>query len=62
MTKTTIRFKTDKNGKRRAHYWGMACRWLPISIGSAELKLATGEAILLDDILLEATTASADKR
>jgi hypothetical protein len=41
----TIRFTVDKNGKRRAHYWGLAHRWLPISISAAELKLATGEAI-----------------
>lgn len=47
MTKRTItiRFSVDKNGKRRAHYWGLARRWLPISIGAAEIKLATGDAI-----------------
>ena len=39
-----IRFTTDKNGKRRAHYWGLAKRWLPISIAEAELRLATGRA------------------
>jgi hypothetical protein len=43
--KITIRFSVDKNGRRRAHYWGLACRWLPISIDAAELKLATGEAL-----------------
>ena len=42
--KIIIRFTVDKNGKRRAHYWGLARRWLPISIDAAELKLATGEA------------------
>jgi hypothetical protein len=42
--KITIRFSTDKNGKPRAHYWGLARRWLPISIDAAKLKLATGEA------------------
>lgn len=42
--KISIRFSVDKNGKRRAHYWGLANRWLPISIASAELKLATGHA------------------
>lgn len=41
----TIRFTTDKNGKRRAHYWGLARRWLPISIAEAEMKLATGAAV-----------------
>lgn len=43
MTKqiVTIRFSTDRNGKRRAHYWGLARRWLPISVDEAELKLAT---------------------
>lgn len=41
----TIRFSVDKNGKRRAHYWGLARRWLPISVAAAELKLATGEAV-----------------
>jgi hypothetical protein len=47
MTKrtVTIRFSVDKNGKRRAHYWGLARRWLPISIDAAEIKLATGEAV-----------------
>lgn len=42
--KITIRFSVDKNGKRRAHYWGLAHRWLPISVAEAELKLSTGEA------------------
>ena len=42
--KIIIRFSVDKRGKRRAHYWGLAHRWLPISIDAAELKLATGEA------------------
>jgi hypothetical protein len=41
----TNRFSADKNGKRRAHYWGLARRWLPIGIDAAELKLATGEAV-----------------
>jgi len=58
MTKRTItiRFSVDKNGKRRAHYWGLARRWLPISIDAAELKLATGEAIPN-----ETTATAADK-
>ncbi len=43
--KITIRFSADKNGKRRAHYWGLAHRWLPISVHAAELKLATGHAV-----------------
>lgn len=43
----SIRFTTDKNGKRRAHYWGLARRWLPISIAKAELMLATGEAVMV---------------
>lgn len=37
----TIRIKTNKNGKQIAHYWGLAGRWLPISIEKAELALAT---------------------
>ena len=47
MTKrtVTIRFKTDKNGKRIAHYWGLAHRWLPISLDKAELWIATGKAV-----------------
>jgi hypothetical protein len=47
MTKRqiTIRFTTDKNGKPRAHYWGLARRWLPIGIDEAKLKIATGEAV-----------------
>lgn len=50
MTKRTItiRFSVDKNGKRRAHYWGLARRWLPISIDAAELKIAIGEAVTND--------------
>jgi hypothetical protein len=43
--KIVIRFSTDKSGKRRAHYWGLARRWLPISIDAAEFKLATEEAL-----------------
>lgn len=43
MTKTiTIRIKANKNGKRIAHYWGAARRWLPISVDAADLALATG--------------------
>lgn len=55
-TTTTIRFSVDKNGKRRAHYWGLARRWLPISVDVAELKVATGEAILQE------TTATAAQK
>ena len=39
----TIRFSVDKRGKRRAHYWGLARRWLPISIVDADIRLAIGE-------------------
>jgi hypothetical protein len=43
MKKTiTIRIKANKNGKPVAHYWGLARRWLPISVDKAELALATG--------------------
>lgn len=50
MAKRTIkiRFSVDKNGRRCAHYWGLALRWLPISIDAAELKLANGEAIMFE--------------
>jgi hypothetical protein len=44
VRKITIRFSTDKNGKRRAHYWGRALRWLPISVAEAERKLIANEA------------------
>lgn len=37
----TIRFSTDKRGRPRAHYWGLARRWLPIGIDEAEIRLAT---------------------
>ena len=37
----TVRFRTDKNGKTIAHYWGAAKRWLPIGVEEAQLKLAT---------------------
>ncbi len=39
---TTIRIKTDKRGKKIAHYWGRARRWLPLSVEAAELAIATG--------------------
>jgi len=55
-SKITIRFSVDKNGKRRAHYWGLARRWLPISIDKAEIMLATGAAIPN-----ETTATAADK-
>jgi hypothetical protein len=45
---TTIRFTIDKNGRRRAHYWSLARRWLPISVEVAEFKVATGQAVLQD--------------
>ena len=38
----TIRITTNKNGKAMAHYWGLARRWLPISMDKAEIALATG--------------------
>jgi len=38
----TIRITTNKNGKTMAHYWGLARRWLPMSVDAAELALATG--------------------
>lgn len=38
----SIRIKANKNGKRVAHYWGMARRWLPMSVEAADLALATG--------------------
>jgi hypothetical protein len=37
-----IRVRTNKNGKQIAHYYGLACRWLPIPVEKAELALATG--------------------
>ena len=46
----TIRFTTDKRGRKIAHYWGLARRWLPIALDKAELWLATGKAITQDDI------------
>lgn len=44
----TIRFSTDSKGRNRAHYWGIARRWLPISVEKAELWLATGKGVLND--------------
>jgi hypothetical protein len=38
----TIRIRTNKNGRRMAHYWGLARRWLPMPVAAAELALATG--------------------
>lgn len=43
--KIIIRFSTDKNGKPKVHYWGLAKRWLPISRTEAEFRLATGTAV-----------------
>ena len=39
----TIRIQANKNGKRVAHYWGAARRWLPMKLDVAELALATGK-------------------
>jgi hypothetical protein len=39
----SIRVRTDKRGRRIAHYWGrLAGRWLPMPLKEAELALATG--------------------
>jgi hypothetical protein len=38
----TIRVRTDKRGRRIAHYWGLARRWLPMPLAEAEIALATG--------------------
>jgi hypothetical protein len=38
----SIRIRVNKNGHRIAHYWGLARRWLPMSVSAAELALATG--------------------
>jgi len=43
MSRTiTIRIQPNKNGKRVAHYWGAARRWLPIKLDVAEMAVATG--------------------
>lgn len=42
--KITIRIRTNKAGRRVAHYWGRARRWLPIGLAQAELMVASGEA------------------
>ena len=39
----TIRIAADKNGKPIAHYWGLARRWLPLSVDAAQIALATGQ-------------------
>jgi hypothetical protein len=36
-----IRIRTNKNGKRVAHYYGSARRWLPLPVVEAEIALAT---------------------
>lgn len=46
MRTVSIKFSTDKAGRPRAHYWGLAGRWLPISIAQAELWIATGKAVI----------------
>jgi len=46
MATVSIKFSTDKAGRPRAHYWGRARRWLPISIAEAQLWIATGKAVL----------------
>lgn len=43
-SRITIRIRADKNGQRRAHYWGMARRWLPLPLADAELFLAADQA------------------
>ena len=43
--KVTIRYSTDKNGRQIAHYWGLAMRWLPISLDKAAIWISTGKAV-----------------
>jgi hypothetical protein len=40
----TVRIKADKNGRLRAHYWGQARRWLPMSVAEAQLIIAEDPA------------------
>jgi hypothetical protein len=46
MATVSVKFSTDKAGRPRAHYWGLARRWLPISVDKAQLWIATGKAVL----------------
>ena len=46
MATVFIKFSTDKAGRPRAYYWGLARRWLPISVDKAQLWIATGKAVL----------------
>ena len=48
--KITIKFTTTKNGAKRALYWGLAKRWLPIAVDVAEQKIAAGEADLQAEV------------
>lgn len=44
-SRITVRIKTNKNGRRIAHYWGyMGRRWLPMKIAEAEMLIATDQA------------------
>lgn len=39
-----IRFTTDCNGRRRAHFYGTAHRWMPIGVDAAEGFIAQDQA------------------
>ena len=43
-SRISIRIKLDKNGRRMAHYWGMARRWIKMPLVEAELHLAADDA------------------
>lgn len=45
MAKMTVKFVTDKNGRKRAYkYSTKQMRWFPMPVDEAELAVATGEA------------------
>lgn len=57
MTRTiTIRIRSNKNGKRVAHYWGEARRWLPIAVDAAEMAISTGRLFGCNAVPSETTS------
>jgi hypothetical protein len=48
-----IRFKIDKNGRRRAYYFSYrAMRWFPMSADEADILIATEQAYVPENPLL----------
>lgn len=44
-SRITVRIRTNKKGRKMAHYFSRACcRWLPLKVADAEMFIATDQA------------------